>query len=160
MFAVLGPFTSRVYVTYHFWTPICNVLGYWRRRWVCYTSLITTPLVVTTISVYSVLWPSDVVVRSSPLISSVICSVISLQRLYLGVSSISVLFSVSLLWLSLLCLFYLCLGCIFRCSGFPTIWLFRKRQIRTRPLSYNFHFWSTAKSVTIYIKVKKVKLSL
>jgi hypothetical protein len=58
---VLGPFTSRVYVTYHFWTPICKVLGYWRHRSVCYTSLFTTPLVVTTIS-----QPSDVVSRSGP----------------------------------------------------------------------------------------------
>jgi hypothetical protein len=63
---VLGHFTSRVYVTFHFWTPICNVLGYWRHRSDCYTSLFTTPLVVTTISVYNVLGPSDVVSRSGP----------------------------------------------------------------------------------------------
>jgi hypothetical protein len=68
----------------------CNVLGYWRHRSVCYASLFTTPLVVTTISVNSVLWPSDVVSRSGPLISSVICSLISFQCLNLGVSSISV----------------------------------------------------------------------
>jgi hypothetical protein len=35
---VLGPFTSRVYFSYHFWTPICNVLGYWRHHSVCYFS--------------------------------------------------------------------------------------------------------------------------
>jgi hypothetical protein len=63
---LLGPFTSRVYVTYHFWTPICNVLGYWRHRSVCYTSLFTTSLVVTTFSVYNVLGPSDIVSRSGP----------------------------------------------------------------------------------------------
>jgi hypothetical protein len=119
-----------VYVTCHFWTPICNVLGYWRHRSVCYTSLFTTSLVVTTISVYNELWPSDVVSQSGPGssldlllgsslfcvfdLSSVICSsvmsfaVFSLLCLYLGVS----LFSVSLLCvcfylgvLSLLCLF-------------------------------------------------------
>jgi hypothetical protein len=39
-----------VYVTYHVWTPICNVLGYWRHRSVCYTSLFTTSLVVITVS--------------------------------------------------------------------------------------------------------------
>jgi hypothetical protein len=55
-----------VYVTYHSWTLICNMLGYWRHRSICYTSLFTTPLVVTTISVYNVLGPSDVVFRSGP----------------------------------------------------------------------------------------------
>jgi hypothetical protein len=88
--AVLDHFMLRVYVICHFWTLICNLWGYWRHHLICYTSVFTTPLVVTTISVYSVLWPSDVVSRSSPLISSVICSVISLQCLYLVVSSISV----------------------------------------------------------------------
>jgi hypothetical protein len=73
-----------------------NVLGYWRHRSICYISLFTTPLVVTTISVYSVLWPSDVVSRSGSLISSVICSVI-----YFG--------DLSLVSLSR-CLFYLCLS--------------------------------------------------
>jgi multidrug transporter EmrE-like cation transporter len=100
--------TSRVRC--HFWTPICNVLGYWWHHSICYTSLFTTPLVVTTISGYSMLRPSDVVSRSGPLISSVICSVISLQCLYLGISSISVSISASLLSLSpSRCLFYLCL---------------------------------------------------
>jgi hypothetical protein len=99
-----------VYVICHFWTPICNVLGYWRHRSISFTSLFTTPLVVTTISLYSVLWPSNVVSWSGPLISSVICSVISLQCSYLGVSSISVSISASLLSLSLSrCLFYVCL---------------------------------------------------
>jgi hypothetical protein len=93
-----------VYVICHFWTPICNVLGYWWHRSICYTRLFTTPLLVATISGYNVLWPSDVVSRSGPLISSVISSVISLQCLYLGVSSISVSISVSLL--CLLCSFF------------------------------------------------------
>jgi hypothetical protein len=39
--------SSRVYVTYHFWIPICNGLGYWRHRSVCYTSLFTISLVTT-----------------------------------------------------------------------------------------------------------------
>jgi hypothetical protein len=43
-----------------------NVLGYWRRRSICYTCLFTTSLVVTTISFYNVLGPSDVVSRSGP----------------------------------------------------------------------------------------------
>jgi hypothetical protein len=144
-----------VYVSYHFWTPKCNVLGYWRHHSVCYTSLFTTPLVVTTISVYSV-WPSDVVSRSGTLISSLL----------------SVRWS--LFSLSFRCLFYLCLSSLylsplkssvcawnwwhlpsrlhFLCSGFPTIWLLRRRHIRTRPLSSNLQFWGTAKSVTLYSK--------
>jgi hypothetical protein len=99
-----------VYVICHFWTPICNVLGYWRHRSICYTSLFTTPL-VTTISVYSVLWSSDVVSRS--VLWSLLCyffgdllrwslfivfisvSLLSLF-LYLGVSPISVPFSLCL----------------------------------------------------------------
>jgi hypothetical protein len=51
MFGVPEHFTPRVYVTYHFWTPICYVLSYWRHRSVCYTSLFTTSLVATIISV-------------------------------------------------------------------------------------------------------------
>jgi hypothetical protein len=50
----------------------CNVLGYWRRRSVCYTCLFTTSLVVTTISFYNVLGPSDVVSRSGPGTSALI----------------------------------------------------------------------------------------
>jgi hypothetical protein len=108
-------YCEMTYVRCHFWTPICNVLGYWRHRSVCYTPLFTTPLVVTTVSGYNVLWPSDVVSRSGPLISSPLSvpwspSVISHQCLYLGVSSISLFF---------LCLFslYLCLcmSLIFLC---------------------------------------------
>jgi hypothetical protein len=77
----------------------CNVLGYWRRRSVCYSGLFTTSLVVTTISVYSVLWPSDFVSRSGPSISSLL----SVRRFLF-----SDFISVSLLCLSLLCsLFYL-----------------------------------------------------
>jgi hypothetical protein len=100
---------------------------------------------------------------------SVMCSVISLQCLHLGVSFIS-LFSVCcvLSYISLLSL-SLCLisclsntvfasgiedtfshGCIFHCFGFATVWLLRKLQIRTRPLSSNVHIWSTVRSVTIY----------
>jgi hypothetical protein len=92
---VLGPFTSRVYVTDHFWIPICNVLGYWRHRSVCYTSLFTTSLVVTTISFYNVLGPSDIASRSGPgssviilgspmISSSVICVGPSLDLLLLS----------------------------------------------------------------------------
>jgi hypothetical protein len=43
-----------------------NVLGYWRRRSVCYSGLFATSLVVTTISFYNVLGPSDVASRSGP----------------------------------------------------------------------------------------------
>jgi hypothetical protein len=39
---------------------------YWRRRSVCYSGLFTTSLVVTTISLYNVLWPSDVTSLSGP----------------------------------------------------------------------------------------------
>jgi hypothetical protein len=142
---VLGPFTSRVYVTYHFRTPICNVLGYWRHRSVCYTSLFTTSLVVTTNSVYNVLGPSDVVSRSG--------SGSSLD-LFGDLSSISLmclssvpLFSVCFLSVSLLCSLSVSLSrclsplkssvyawdrrhlphkvCISRCSGFPAIWFLR-----------------------------------
>jgi hypothetical protein len=82
----------------HFWTPICNVLGHWRHRSICYTSLFTTPLVVTTISVYSVLWPFDVVSRSGPLISSLLSVRWSLFGVFISVSLLSV---------SSLCIFYL-----------------------------------------------------
>jgi hypothetical protein len=116
-----------MYVICHFWTPVCNAQVYWRRRSVCYTSLFTTPLVVTTISVYSVLWPSGVVSLSGPLISSVICSVISLQCPYLGVSFNSV-FSVCgvLSSISFLCLFLSSVSSLL-CSAFclsaPEYWL-------------------------------------
>jgi hypothetical protein len=116
MYNVCGtwPLYFTVYVICHFWTQICNVLGYRRHHSICYTSLFTTPLVVTTISVYNVLWPSDVVSRSGPLISSAICSVISVQCLYLclylGVSSMSVSAVISFL-----SLFFLCLSLIFLC---------------------------------------------
>jgi hypothetical protein len=69
MLAVL----ATLYVMGHFWTPICNVLGYRIHHSICYTCLFTTPLVVIIISVYSVLWSSDVVSRSGPLISSLFC---------------------------------------------------------------------------------------
>jgi hypothetical protein len=145
MFGVLGPFTSRVYVTYHFWTPICNVLGYWRHRPICYTSLFTTSLVVTTISVYHVLGPSYVASLSGPgfsldllLGSSLICvSDFSFDLSFLCVSSVSLfylcLLSVSLLSFFCVCPFICCPsntvlapgkddtsphGYISRCSGF------------------------------------------
>jgi hypothetical protein len=153
----------------------CNVTGYWWHRSICYTPLFTTPLVVTTVSVYNELWPSDVVSRSGPFdffgylfgdLSS-ICVFFSVSLLSLSLFSLSVFISVSLLSLSLfslsafisvssiylssLCLYLgvssisvcLCVfrpsnrvfssgiedtfpyDCIFRCSGFSTIWLLR-----------------------------------
>jgi hypothetical protein len=39
---------------------------YWRRHSVCYSGLFTTSPVVTTISFFNVLWPSDVASRSGP----------------------------------------------------------------------------------------------
>jgi hypothetical protein len=48
---------------------------YWRRRSDCYSGLFTTSLVVTTISVYNVLWPSVVASLSGPGSSAlVLCS--------------------------------------------------------------------------------------
>jgi hypothetical protein len=55
----------------------CNPLGYRRHYSICYTCLFTTPLVITIISFYIVLWPSDVVSRSSTLISSLFSSMSS-----------------------------------------------------------------------------------
>jgi hypothetical protein len=136
-----------VCVICHIWTPICNVLGYWRHRSVCYTSLFTTTLVVTTISVYSVLWPSDAVSRSGPFISCYLfgdLSSVSLSRclFYLCLFCLSVIsLSFSLTFLSSFSESYplplkysdcawngrhLLSRCIFRCFGFETIWLFRK----------------------------------
>jgi hypothetical protein len=68
-------FPNGIYCTVfgHSWTPICNLLGYRRHHSICYTYLFTTLLVVTTISVYNELWPSNVVSRSGPLISSLFC---------------------------------------------------------------------------------------
>jgi hypothetical protein len=65
VFGVFNPFTSRVYVTDHFWTPnvTYSVLETPFGLLLCF---ITTSLVVTTISFYNVLWPSDVVSRSGP----------------------------------------------------------------------------------------------
>jgi hypothetical protein len=50
----------------------CNLLGYWWHHSICYTVLFTTPLVVITISPYHELWPSDVLSRNGPWISSVL----------------------------------------------------------------------------------------
>jgi hypothetical protein len=86
MLAVLDHFTLRVYVICHFWTPICNVLGYWRHRSICYTSLFSTPVVVTTIF-FPVCYDPLTSYLGVVLWSRVICLVICLQCLYLGVSS-------------------------------------------------------------------------
>jgi hypothetical protein len=96
-----------VYVICHFWTPICNVPDYWRLHSICYTCLFTTPLVVTTISGYNVLWPPAVVTRSGPLISSLLSVRWFLFSVFISVSllSLSVVFSHLSLSLSL-CLFY------------------------------------------------------
>jgi hypothetical protein len=104
----------------------CNVLGYWRHRSICYISLFTTSLVVITISPYNVLWPSDVVSQSGPLIS-VLLSV-----------RWSTFVMFSLLPLSLLCVCRPSIrvfapgmedtlphDCISLCSGFRTISLLR-----------------------------------
>jgi hypothetical protein len=72
-FSILPPSVPASLIWY------CNVLGYWRHRSVCYTSLLTTSLVVTTASFYNVVWPSDVASWSGPgssalvLGSSLIC---------------------------------------------------------------------------------------
>jgi hypothetical protein len=67
-------------ILYNVWPLLdanCNLLGYRRHHSICYTCLFTTPPVVTTVCGYNVLWPSDVVSRSGPLISSVIFYVFS-----------------------------------------------------------------------------------
>jgi hypothetical protein len=98
-----------VYVICHFWTPISNVLGYRRHHSICYTCLFTTLLVVTIVSGYNVLWPSDVVSRSGPLISSVLSVRWSFFNVFISVSLLylSVVFSHLSLSLSR-CLFYVC----------------------------------------------------
>jgi hypothetical protein len=55
----------------HWWTPL-DLLGYWRHHSMCYTGLFTTPPVDITISPYNESWPSDVLSRSGPGISSVL----------------------------------------------------------------------------------------
>jgi hypothetical protein len=50
----------------------CNLLGYWWHHSICYTGLFTTLRVVITVSPYNVFWPSDVLSRSGPWISSVL----------------------------------------------------------------------------------------
>jgi hypothetical protein len=132
-----------VYAICHFWTPICNVLGYRRQHSICYTCLFMTPLVVTTISGYIVLWPSDVVSRGGPLISSLLFVRWSLFSVFISVSllPLSVVFSHLSLFLSQF-LFYICRpsntvfasgiedtfshGCTFCCFSFTTIWLLTK----------------------------------
>jgi hypothetical protein len=83
-----------LYVTcLRYWSLLntkCNVLEYRRRHSVCYSGLFTTSLVVTTISFYNVLWPSDVVSPGGPgssalvLWSSLICAGLSLDLLLLS----------------------------------------------------------------------------
>jgi hypothetical protein len=94
-----------LYIICHLWTPVCNVLGYRRHHLICYTCLFTTPLFVTTVSLLHcvmALWCH--VSEWSFDLFSVICSVISLQCLYLCLFSY------------LLCsLFFLCLSFIFLC---------------------------------------------
>jgi hypothetical protein len=62
--------TWPLYVTcLRYWSLLntkCDVLEYWRRRSVCNSGFFTTSLVVTTISFYNVLWPSDVASLSGP----------------------------------------------------------------------------------------------
>jgi hypothetical protein len=79
---VLAHFTSRVrYLS--LLNTNCNVIGYRRPHSVFYTCLFTTPVVVSKISVYSVLWPSDVVFRSDlcPLFSLSVAPQIECLRL-------------------------------------------------------------------------------
>jgi hypothetical protein len=69
-----------LWVRDHFWHQLYNVwplmdakckwLCYWWQRSICYTRLFTTPLVVTTIFCYNVVWLSDILSRSGPWISS------------------------------------------------------------------------------------------
>jgi hypothetical protein len=146
MYNVCGtwPFTSRVHYLSILNTNR-NVLGYWKHRLICCTCLFTTPLVVTTISVYNELWPSDVMSRSSPLISSLLSVWWSLFSVFISVSLLCLLCSLFFLCLPSHLSMSLCLiscpsntvvasgiedtfshGCIFRCFGFATIWLLRK----------------------------------
>jgi hypothetical protein len=67
----------------------CNLLGYRRHHSTCYTLLFTTPQVVTTVSGYNEFWPSDILSRSGPWISSL--SVLNAD------SSLTPLFSVCFL---------------------------------------------------------------
>jgi hypothetical protein len=171
-----------VYVICHCWTPICNVLGYWWHRSICYTSLFTTPLVVTTIFLLQcvmTLWcrvserSFDIFCYLFDDLASVTSphSVSLLSLSLLGVSSMSVCLS-DLYLFSSLCLLscpsnsvcawnrrHLPSRLHFRCSSFATIWLLGKLQIRTRPLSSNVHFWSTAKSVTILLIAMQAKFT-
>jgi hypothetical protein len=100
---VLRPFSSRVYLTHHFWTPICNVLGYWRYRSVCYT--VYYDFTSRHYYFYNVLWPSDFASLSGPgsfaltLGSSLICvsgRSFDLSSVICSVSSFGDLSSVSL----------------------------------------------------------------
>jgi hypothetical protein len=113
-------------------TNVCHVLGYWRHRSVCYTSLFTTSLVVTTISVYNVLGPSDVVSRSGSRYSLDLVAWIFIH-----------LCLWSLFCFSLLCLFSLCVSSILsvsvRLSAAPQI-VFASRKEYTSPPPPWFHF--------------------
>jgi hypothetical protein len=113
-----------------------NVLGYWRHRSVCYTSLFTTSLVVTTVSVYNVFRPSDIVSRSG----SFICSVISF-------SVSSLLFSSLLCFSSLCSLFYLSsLLCVssLSLSSISLLWVLSlsvSLSLYLLPLKYSICVW-------------------
>jgi hypothetical protein len=83
-----------------------NLLGYWRHHYFCYICLFTTPLVVTTISGYNKLWPSDVVYRSGPLIYSLLSVRLSLFSVSISVSLLYLYLYLSAVF-SLLSLFFL-----------------------------------------------------
>jgi hypothetical protein len=114
----------------------CDVLVYWRHRSVCYTSLFTTSL-VTTISFYNVLGPSDVVSRSGPgsslgllFGSSLIC--VS-GRSFVSLFCVSLLCVCLLSSVSPLCLFSICV-CPFICC--PSIRVFAPRIEDTFPYGF------------------------
>jgi hypothetical protein len=116
---VLGPFTSRVYVTYHFWTPICDVLSYWRHRSVCYISLFTTSLVVITIFLFTMCYDPLALRPWAVLVPLWICCL----DLPWSASLIAPL-------ISLLCLSSLCI-CPFICC--PSNRVFAPRKEDTSP---------------------------
>jgi hypothetical protein len=61
LFPLHHMFTLLITSEHQMWRP-----RYWRRHSICYFSLFTTSQVVTTVSFYNVLWPSDVVSLSGP----------------------------------------------------------------------------------------------
>jgi hypothetical protein len=101
----------------------CNMLGYWRCCSVCYTSLFTTSLVVTTISFYNVLGPSDVVARSVPGSSALI---LGSPWIWSLVASL-----ISVLWSVLPWSLFFCLTCLY--SAAPEIGCLRPRKKTPSP---------------------------